>query len=70
MSCAGSLRKQWAMRKICSSKNTSWSCRLSDTALARSVPKGFSMMMRERSISPASASRRTTESAALGGTLR
>ena len=42
----------------------------SDTALARSVPKGFSMMIRERSTSPASPSRRTADNAALGGTLR
>ena len=37
------------MRKICSSANTSCSCAFSDTALARSVPNGFSMMMRQRS---------------------
>ena len=58
------------MRKICSSAKTSCSCAFSDTALARSVPKGFSMMMRERSTSPASPSMRTADSAAFGGTLR
>ena len=58
------------MRKICSSSNTSCSLAFSDTALARSVPNGFSMMMRERSTSPASPSSRTAGSAAFGGTLR
>ncbi len=52
------------------SANTSCSRAFSDTALARSVPNGFSMMTRERSTSPASASRRTADSAAFGGTLR
>jgi hypothetical protein len=70
MFCAGSLPRKWSMRKICSSWNTSCSLPLSVTALARSVPKGFSMTMRERSTSPASPSVRTTVSAALGGTLR
>ena len=40
------------------------------TALARSVPNGFSMMICERSTSPASSSKRTADKAALGGTLR
>ena len=57
------------MRKIWSSENTSCSRRLSDTALARSVPKGFSITMRLRSTNCASPSRRTADSAALGGTL-
>jgi hypothetical protein len=43
---------------------------LSSRAEARSVPKGFSMMMRELATSPASPSVRTAESAALGGTDR
>ena len=42
----------------------------SDTALCRSVPKGFSMMMRLRGTRPASASSRTAGRAALGGTLK
>jgi hypothetical protein len=42
----------------------------SATALFKSVPNGFSMMMRERSTRPASANRRTADKAALGGTLR
>ena len=58
------------MRKIRSSSNTSCSLAFSDTALLRSVPKGFSMTMRERSTKPASPSRRTADKAALGGTLR
>ena len=43
------------MRKICSSSNTSCSRALSFFADARSVPNGFSMMIRDRSTSPASA---------------
>ncbi len=70
MFCAGSLPRKWSMRKIWSSANTSCSRAFSDTALARSVPNGFSMMTRDRSTSPASASRRTADRAALGGTLR
>ena len=35
------------MRKIWSSAKTSCSLAFSDTALARSVPNGFSMMMRQ-----------------------
>ena len=46
-----------------------WTEPFNDTALARSVPKGFSMMMRQRSTRPASASRRTADKAAFGGTL-
>ena len=58
------------MRKICSSSKTSCSFEFSETELARSVPKGFSMMMRARSTRLASPSMRTAGSAALGGTLR
>ena len=58
------------MRKICSSSNTSCSFAFSATALFRSVPKGFSMTMREPSTRPASDSIRTADSAALGGTLK
>ena len=58
------------MRKICSSAKTSCSLAFSDTALARSMPKGFSMMTRLRSTRPASASSRTADRAAAGGTLR
>ena len=58
------------MRKIWSSANVAWSDALSALALQRSVPNGFSMMIRDRSASPAWLSVRTTPSAALGGTLR
>jgi len=52
------------------SEKTSCSLALSATALFRSVPNGFSMMIRERSTRSASANRRTADKAALGGTLR
>ena len=58
------------MRKICSSSKTWWSSALSARALSRSVPNGFSMMIRLRSTRPASASWCTTARAALGGTER
>ena len=58
------------MRKICSSSKTWCSMSLSATALARSVPKGFSMTTRERSTSLASDSIWITERSAAGGTLR
>ena len=67
---AASLPRKWSMRKICSSAKTSCSSALSAFALSRSVPKGFSITIRERSASPASSSMCTTASAALGGTLR
>ena len=67
---AASLPRKWSIRKICSSSKTSCSSAFSLRALARSVPNGFSMMIRLRSTSPASASSWTTASAALGGTLR
>ena len=58
------------MRKIWLSSNTSWIEAFRATALARSVPNGFSMMMRE-SLTRSAASRvLTTSRAALGGTLR
>ena len=70
MFCAASLPRKWSMRKIWSSEKTSCSRALSFFADARSVPKGFSMMIRERSTSPAWSSWCTTFRAALGGTLR
>ena len=70
MFCAASLPRKWSMRKICSSSKTSCSAALSFCADARSVPNGFSMMIRLRSTSFASSSRCTTASAAFGGTLR
>ena len=70
MFCAASLPRKWSIRKICSSSNTSWSAPFSFFAETRSVPNGFSMMIRLRSTRPASLSRCTTGSAAGGGTLR
>ena len=67
---AASLPRKWSMRKICSSAKVACREALSRWALARSVPNGFSMMIRARSTSPASSSVRTTASAAVGGTLR
>ena len=58
------------MRKICSSSKTWCSMSLSATALARSVPNGFSMTTRDRSTSLASDSSWITERSAAGGTLR
>ena len=70
MFCAASLPRKWSIRKICSSSKTSCSAALSVFADSRSVPNGFSMMIRDRSTRPASSSWWTTSSAALGGTLR
>ena len=58
------------MRKTCSSSKIWCTASLSATALARSVPNGFSMMIRDRSTSLASASSWSTERAAAGGMLR
>ena len=70
MFSAASLPRKWSMRKICSSAKVSCSDAFSSCALARSVPNGFSMMIRARSTRPASPSSRTTARAAAGGTLR
>ena len=70
MFCAASLPRKWSIRKICSSSKTWCSSPFSFWAEARSVPKGFSMMIRLRSTSPASRSMCTTGRAAFGGTLR
>ena len=58
------------MRKICSSAKVSWRDAFSARAEARSVPNGFSMMIRARSTRPACPSTATTSRAAFGGTLR
>jgi hypothetical protein len=42
---AASLPRKWSMRKIWSSAKTSCSWPLRETALSRSVPKGFSMII-------------------------
>ncbi len=67
---AASLPRKWSIRKICSSAKTWCTSLLSATADSRSMPNGFSMMIRDRSTSPASPSWWTTSSAAFGGTLR
>ena len=67
---AASLPRKWSMRKICRSSNVSCSRALRRRALRRSVPNGFSMMIRDRSTRSASASIWTTARADLGGTLR
>ena len=56
MLSAASLPRKWSMRKIWLSSNVACSVSFSFTALARSVPNGFSMMMRARSASPTSPS--------------
>ena len=70
MFCAASLPRKWSIRKICSSSNVSCTKSLSATALARSVPNGFSITTRERSTSLASRSMVMTARAAFGGTER
>ena len=67
---AASLPRNWSIRKIWSSSKTSCSWRLRSRADSRSVPNGFSMMIRLRSTRQASRNRCTTASAAFGGTLR
>ena len=48
MFCAASLPRKWSIRKIWSSLKTRCSSLFSDLELARSVPNGFSMMIRLR----------------------
>ena len=70
MFCAASLPRKWSIRKICDSRNVSWTKSLSSMALARSVPNGFSITTRERSTRSASRSMVITAWAAFGGTDR
>ena len=67
---AASLPRKWSIRKIWSSLNTRCSCLFRSLADARSVPNGFSMMIRLRATRSASLRICTTSSAAFGGTLR
>ena len=67
---AASLPRKWSIRKICSSLKTRCSSLLRVTDEARSVPKGFSMMIRLRATRSASLRICTTSRAAFGGTLR
>ena len=70
MSWTGSLPRKWSIRKIWSSRRTSWSSSLRARADARSVPKGFSITMRASCVSPASASWVTTCGKSSGGSSR
>ena len=70
MFSAASLPRKWSILKIWDSANTSWTVALSSWADSRSVPNGFSITTRERSVSPASPSVRTIGPAADGGTDR
>ena len=67
---AASLPRKWSIRKIWSSLNTLCSCLFRSLDDARSVPNGFSMMIRLRATRSASLRICTTSSAAFGGTLR
>ena len=58
------------MRKIWSSRKTSWTVVVELARRLRSVPNGFSMITRAREARPASPSVRTTGPAADGGTDR
>ena len=58
------------MRKTWDSSKTSWTRALSFFADSRSVPNGFSMMIRARSTRLPACSCSSTDSAALGGTER
>jgi hypothetical protein len=66
-----SLPRKWSIRKICDSSNTACTAWFSARAEARSVPNGFSMMTRVRSVaSPEAPSMPTTEVNATGGMAR
>ncbi|CAG6852100.1 hypothetical protein PICSAR240_02677 [Mycobacterium avium subsp. paratuberculosis] len=67
---AASLPRKWSMRKIWDSSKVWCTKSLSATALARSVPNGFSITTRDRSTSLASRSMVITARAAFGGTDR
>ena len=53
MLSAASLPRKWSIRKIWLSSKVACSVSLSAIAVARSVPNGFSMMMRDPSASSA-----------------
>ena len=67
---AASFPRKWSIRYTWSSVKTRSTAALRWRALTRSIPKGFSMMIRARSASPASPRVCTTTSAAWGGMLR
>src|ERR1700721_442043 len=58
------------MRYTCSSAKTSWTVAFRARALRRSIPNGFSMMMRARSTRLARPRVWTTARAAAGGRLK
>ena len=58
------------MRKTCDSSKTAWTVSLSVRADGRSVPNGFSRIIRERSARPVRRSVWTMPGAATGGTDR
>jgi hypothetical protein len=58
------------MRKTYSSGKISWTGWLSARAVARSLPNGFSMTIREFAARPVAPSMRTIPAAAAGGTER
>jgi hypothetical protein len=58
---AASFPRKWSIRKTCSSSNTSWTTEFRWRAEGRSVPNGFSMMMRARSVRPVQPARRASE---------
>ena len=70
MFCAASLPRKWSIRKTWSSSKTLLTAPFRRCAEARSVPKGFSMMIRASSTNLAARRVRTTDGAAEGGTLR
>ena len=70
MFCAASFPRKWSIRKTCSSSKIRCTVSLSARALARSVPNGFSMMIRDRSTRSALPNISMTSAAALGGMLR
>ena len=70
MLSAASLPRKWSIRKIWLSSNVACKVSLSAIALSRSVPNGFSMMMRDPSPNPVRPSSCKTSGAAAGGMLR
>jgi hypothetical protein len=66
----GLLSEEWSIRNTCDSSNTAWTVWFSDRAEARSVPNGFSMIIRARSARPVRRRVSTMPADAAGGTER
>jgi hypothetical protein len=66
---AASLPRKWSIRKIWRSGKYLWILSLSPRALSRSVPNGFSMMIRDSAAIPAVSTSSSSFRAAVGGTL-